>query len=110
MRSVAAQGERCRVDRLHSSKGIAFDAGDLHQSADWIAGHAQMMLNPDFSGVFNLVVAAAERGGEPGRRHRTGYSDFTLASDFGPGDRSIHLAQGADGRRSQEEGADSILR
>ena len=36
---------RARVHRLHCSHRVALDAGNLHQSADGIAGHAQIMLH-----------------------------------------------------------------
>jgi hypothetical protein len=58
--AVAAKRQRCGGDGFHRSKGIAFDAGNLHQSAHRITRHAQMMLKGDFGGVFHLLIGAAQ--------------------------------------------------
>ena len=71
------------VDRLDGAEGVAFDAWDLHQAADRIAGHAEMVLHADLGGVLDLPVGAAEHGGETGRGHRAGHADLALATDFG---------------------------
>ena len=61
-RPVAVQRQRRRGDRLDRAEGVALDAGDLHQPADRIAGHAEVMLHRDLGGVLDLLVRAAERG------------------------------------------------
>ena len=38
-----------------SGDGIALDAGNLHQTADGVAGEAQMVLHGYFSGILHLV-------------------------------------------------------
>ena len=44
-RAVAVQRQRGGGDRLDGAEGVALDAGDLHQAADRIAGHAEVMLH-----------------------------------------------------------------
>ena len=64
------QGERGRGDRLVGAEGVALDARDLHQAADRVAGHAEVMLHADLGGVLDLLVGAAERRGQARRGHR----------------------------------------
>ena len=109
MGAVSAQRERCGVDRLHRAHRITLDARDLHQAADGIAAHSEMVLDADFRGVFDLRVAAAERRGEAGRRHRAGDADFALAPDFRAGKRCVSLAQASDRRRGEQKGNDAVL-
>ena len=60
--AVAVQRQRGGGDRLDRAEGVALDAGDLHEPADRIAGHAEVVLHGDFGGVLDLLVRAAERG------------------------------------------------
>jgi len=50
--AVAAQGEAGGVDRFHGAHGIALDAGDLHETADGIAGEPEIVLHADLSAAF----------------------------------------------------------
>src|SRR5450830_2044101 len=106
--AVAFQGQRGGRDGLDGAHAIALDAGDLHQAADGIAGHAQVVLDADFGGVFNLLVATAQRRHQAGGGHRAGHAHFALAADFGAGDGSVLLAQHADGGRRQHEVAHAL--
>ena len=56
MRSVAVQGERRGVDRLDRAERVALDAGNLHEAADRVAGHAEVMLHADLGGVLDLRI------------------------------------------------------
>ena len=56
------QRERGGGDRLDGAEGVALDAGDLHEAADRVAGHAEVMLHRDLGGVLDLLVRAAKRG------------------------------------------------
>ena len=80
------------------AEGVAFDAGYLHEAADRVAGHAEMVLHGDLGGVLDLGVAAAQGGREAGGGHGGGAADLALAADFRAGDGGVHLAEGADGR------------
>ena len=53
------------VDGFDGAHGVALDAGDLYQSTDGVAGHAQVVLHGDFGGVLDLSVGSAHRGGKP---------------------------------------------
>src|SRR5437588_73156 len=108
MAAIAAKGKRRGVDGLHGAHGIALDARNLHQAGDRIAAHAQMMLDADLSGILDLRVAAAERGGKSRRGHRTGDANLALATDLGARQGRVALAQAANRGRSQEE-ADNAL-
>src|ERR1700759_5334883 len=55
--AVALEGERSGGDSLDGAESVALDTGDLHEAADRIAGHAEMMLHADFGGVFDLRIA-----------------------------------------------------
>ena len=64
----------------------------------------------DLGGVLDLLVGAAERGGEARGGHRTGDADLALAADLGAGDRRVELEQRADRGRGQEEVRQARLR
>ena len=61
MLAIATQGKGCRRHGFNRPQPIAFNARHLHQPARWITGHAQMMFQRDFSGVFDLFIIAAQR-------------------------------------------------
>jgi hypothetical protein len=50
---------RC-LHGLGRAHGVALDAGNLHQAADGIAGHAQVVLHGDFGGVLHLSIGSAQ--------------------------------------------------
>src|SRR3546814_7742431 len=77
---------------------VALDARDLHQPANRIAGEAEVVFHADLGGILDLRVGAAERGGQPRRRHRAGDADLALAADFGARDAGVALIQ-----RSEEQ-------
>ena len=106
-RAVAVQRQRRGGDRLDRAEGVALDAGDLHQAADRVAGHAEVMLHRDLGGVLDLLVRAAERRAQARRRHRAGDADLALAADLGARDRGVELEQRADRGRGQQEVADA---
>jgi hypothetical protein len=58
--SFSAMREACTA--FHRAHGVALDAGYLHEAADGIAGHAEVMLHGDLGGVLDLAVGAAKRG------------------------------------------------
>src|SRR5471032_2180088 len=101
--AVTLQCQRSGGDGFDRAHAVALDAGNLHQAADWIAGHAEVVLDADFGRVLDLRVRAAQRRDQARRRHRAGHADFALAADFGAGDRRVTLAQHADGGRRQHE-------
>src|SRR6185312_14659290 len=84
--AVALQRHATGVDGFHRAHRVAFDAGDLHQAADRVAGEAEVVFHADLGRVLDLHQVAAERGGEAAGSHRAGHPDFALAADFGAGD------------------------
>src|SRR4029079_2848924 len=109
VRAVDAQGQRGGIDRLDRTHGVAHDAGYMHQSADRVAAHAQVVFDAYLGGILDLRVAAAQRRGQAGRFHRAGDADFTLTADFGAGERGIAFAQAADRRGSEQERDDAVF-
>ena len=64
MRAVAQHGHTDRVDGGIGRHGVAFDAGNLHQTTDRIAGQSQIVLDTDFRGILHLVRRAAHHGAQ----------------------------------------------
>ena len=96
-------GDAGGVDGFDGAHGVAFNAGDLDEAADGVAGHAEVVLHGDFGGVLDLSVGAAEGGGETAGGHGAGDADFALAADFGAGDGSVLFVEDADGGGGEEE-------
>ena len=83
MDAIAAQGEAGGRDGLDRAKPVAFDARHLHQPLHGVAGHAQMMLQRDFGGVFHLHHGPAHYGAQPCSRHGGSGAHFGLTAAFG---------------------------
>ena len=103
MPAVAHERQARGVDRLHRPDRVAFDARDLHQAADRVAGEAQVVFHADFGGVLDLFGGAAHDGAEAGGGHRAGHADFALAADLGARDGGVLLVEHTDGARGQQE-------
>src|SRR6187402_538771 len=56
----AVECESCCRNRLHRANGIPLDAGDLHESADRIAGESEMVFHADLRGILHLLRSTAE--------------------------------------------------
>jgi len=84
-------GNASGVDGFDGAHGVALDAGNLNESANRVAGHAEVMFHGDFRGVLDLSGRAAERGGKTASGHRAGYADFSLAADLRAADGGIFL-------------------
>ena len=70
----------------HGAQGVAFDAGDLDQAEDRVAGEAQGVLHADLRGVFYLAHVAAPELGGGGGCHTDGGAHLALAADLGAAD------------------------
>ena len=81
---------------------IPLDARNLNQSADRVAGHAEVMLKAHLGSVFNLSRSAAHKLVCSSSRHRTGNTDLPLAANFRAGDGSIGLHHITDKSRRSE--------
>ena len=57
------------MNRLGRTNGVAFDARDLDEAADGVAGEAEVVLDADLGGVLDLFRRAA--GTIAGLRRRT---------------------------------------
>lgn len=107
MHSVRGEGIGGGGEGSHGAKGVAFDAGDLDQSEDRVAGEAQGVLHANFGGVFDLAHVAAPELGGGGGGHRDGGADFTLTADLGAADTGPgnHRAAKETGRHDGVEDA-----
>ena len=101
--AVAGKRQARRVDRLDRAHRVALDAGNLHQSADRVAGQAQVVLHADLGRVLDLFRRAAEHLDQSGGGHRAGHADLALAADLGAGDRGVPLVEHADRAGRQEK-------
>lgn len=74
------------VEGSSGGVGVAFDARNLYESADGVAGHAKVVLKTHLGSVFCGTESATEAvvGGSGG--HSAGDSDFCLTSSFCSGD------------------------
>ena len=97
------------VDGFDCAHAVAFDAGDLDEAADGVAGHAEVVLHGDLCGVFDLGVGAVEGGDEASGGHAAGYADFPLAADLGSGDAGVLFVEDADGGGGEEVADDAFF-
>jgi len=95
-------GEACGVDGFDCAHAVAFDAGDLDEAADGVAGHAEVVLHGDFGGVFDGGGVAVECGDEASGGHAASYADFSLTTDLGTGDAGVFFVENADGCGGEE--------
>ena len=66
---VAVQRELRGCDGFHRAHGIAFDAGDLHQAFDRVAGESEVVFHRDLGGHHHLLRIAAQPFGQCTGRH-----------------------------------------
>ena len=65
----AFHGNTGGINRFNRSHGIAFDTGNLHQTADRVAGQTEVMLHRNFGSVFNLHIGSAHCRNQAGGSH-----------------------------------------
>nr|WP_232791413.1 hypothetical protein [Streptomyces capitiformicae] len=109
MGAVAAHGHAGGGDGFDGGHAVAFDAGDLDEAADGVAGEAEVVFHADLGGVLDLFGAAAEDFGEGAGGHGAGGADLALAADLGAGDGGVLLEEHADGAGGQQEADHSVL-
>lgn len=90
------------VDGFDCAHAVALDAGNLDESADGVAGHAEVVLHGDLGGMFDLRVGTVECGDETTGGHAAGYAYFALTADLGSGDAGVFFVQDADGGSGEE--------
>ena len=95
MGALIVHREASGVDGFDGAHAVAFDAGDLHEAADGVAGHAEVVFHGDFGGVFDGGGVSVERGDETSGGHTAGYAYFALAADFGAGDAGVFFVEDA---------------
>ena len=71
--------------------GITLDTGYLHKTADWIAGHAKMVLQAHFRSILDLCGRTAKELVGSSRSHGTCHTYLALASHLGTGNGGIGL-------------------
>jgi len=109
MGSLIVHGETCCIDGFDGAHAVAFDAGDLDEAADGVAGHTEVVFHGDLGGVLDGGGVSVERGDEAAGCHATGYADFALAANFGAGDAGIFFVENADGGGGEEVAEQAVL-
>ena len=97
------------VHSTHSSNGISFDAGDLHQTADGVAGQTQVMLHSHFSGILHLLQTQTVQLSQCSSSHGTSRANLSLAAALGAGNGGIVLDQCADDTSGGQTAEDLIV-
>ena len=82
----------------HGGDGVAFDAGDLDQAADGVAGEAQVVLQGNFRRILHLVQVEPIELGQAAGGHGAGHAHLCLAAALGPGDGGVPLGRRTEGR------------
>src|SRR3712207_9435734 len=80
MLTVRERGVKLRIERPTSRKSIALDTRYLYQTADRVAGHAQMVLQPHLGGILYLRRTTSEKLTRSRAGHSTSHTDLTLAA------------------------------
>ena len=107
MAACLVHGHARGVDGLNCSHAVTFDAGDLDETADGVAGHTEVVFHGDLRGVFDLFVGAVERSYQSAGGHGAGNPDLALASDFSSGDAGVFFIEDSDGGGGEEVTDDS---
>ena len=96
MCAITTQCHPCRIHGFDRAHRIAFDARNLHQTADRITGQTQVMFHANFSGIFDLCIGTTKRSGQTARRHRTCHTNLALTTDLSTRNRRIEFVQNPD--------------
>src|SRR5690625_5058588 len=83
VRAIPPKRERGRRDRLDRPKSVPLDTGNLDETPDRIAGHAEMVLERNFGGILDLLRRAAKRLAKCAGRHCRSRSDLCLTTGLG---------------------------
>ena len=101
MSAFAHFGHARGVDGLYRADGIALNTRNLHQSAHWVAGKAQIMLQSNLRGVFHLGWGCPQQLSHACGGHSGGRPHLALAANLGSGDGRIFLDNHANGTGGQ---------
>jgi hypothetical protein len=104
--AAAAQRHARGVDRLDAGHRVPFDARDLDQAADRVAGEAEVVLHRDLGGVLDLARRSSHHFGQAARGHRAGRADLALAAHLGAADAGVLLVEDADRAGGEQEALD----
>src|ERR1700744_2087143 len=84
------------VHGFDCAHGVAFDAGNLYEAADGVAGHAEVVFHADLGGMLHLPIGSVHGGHESTSGHGAGTADFALAAYLGTADRGVLFVENAD--------------
>jgi len=97
------------VDRFDRTHRVALDAGNLHQPADGVAGHAEVVLHADLRACSTCALVPPIAAASPPAAMEQATPTSPLATDLRSGDRRVLLVEDADGRRGEEVAQDARL-
>jgi len=69
MRTIAPHRQTRRIDGLHRTHRVAFNARDLYQARNRIAGQPKIVFHANLGRVLDLLVGAVECGDQSTGRH-----------------------------------------
>ena len=70
---------------------VAFDAGNLYQTADGVTSQTQMVFHCHFCCVFHLIQILVVQFSQRSGSHGTSCANFRLTAALGAGDRCVAL-------------------
>ena len=104
---VTRNGQLSGVDRLDGAHRVALDAWHLHEPANRVTGHAEVVFHRDLCGHQRLGDSPTERLGQRRGRHRARHADLGLAATQVIADLSSCFALAALLASTIEESADA---
>ena len=114
MGSVGERGVDVGIQSAGRRNGVAFDAGDLHQSADGVARQSEVVFEPHLGGILDLRRGAAEELAGRSRSHGAGDAHLALTPYLGARDGGVRLGDVAEeprrGQRPQDADAQEVAR
>src|SRR4051812_4956281 len=95
---------------LDCAERATFDAGNLHEPGNGIAGHPKVMFERRFSGVRHYLMAKVARLGYQSSTHGGRDTDLRLAAAFRSGKGGVVFAEIADRRGCEQSVPEFLLR
>ena len=81
--TIGERGVDIGVEGTAGSESVTLDTWYLHESADRVACHTEMMLQSHLRRIFYLRGASAEQLARRGRCHGACHADLSLTPDIG---------------------------
>lgn len=110
MDTIGEAGIYICVEGTCGGVSVTFDTGDLYETADGVAGHAEVMFETHFGSILDLSGATSEELACGSGRHGASDTDLTLTTDISTRYTGIMLDDIADETGSGESMKHLLLR